>query len=130
MVEKSEANSIVDTEDAGDTVQKPQRNLKAQAQNGDLETKTQNPANELATAGGGWQHQQLLIDRSLRSMTALTSVFAIIMIAICATYFSEFLKRANITTSVGGQRPRVVKNVSKRNLVPMLIKAYVAHLLT
>ena len=52
----------------------------------------------------GWWDRQMLVDRSLRSMAALTTVFAIIMIALCCTYMSDSINRPNRqTTSVGSK---------------------------
>lgn len=54
--------------------------------------------------GRGVWKDQLLVDRSLRSMAALTALFAIAMIIVVATRLKSFYERANkFTSSVGGE---------------------------
>ena len=50
---------------------------------------------QFATGEGGWWNRQMLVDRSLRFMAALTTIFAIIMIALRCTYMSDFVNRSN-----------------------------------
>ncbi|MCJ1385562.1 hypothetical protein MMC17_008685 [Xylographa soralifera] len=57
----------------------------------------------LAVDDGGWWWHQMLVDRSLRSMAALTTVFALMMVILCFAYFGDFVNRVNKnSTSVGG----------------------------
>ncbi|ORY16525.1 hypothetical protein BCR34DRAFT_93060 [Clohesyomyces aquaticus] len=54
--------------------------------------------------GRGVWNDQLLVDRSLRSMAATTAVFAVAMIIVIATNLGSFSDRANkFTSSVGGK---------------------------
>lgn len=71
------------------------------------------------TAGGkGWWNRQMLVDRSLRSMAALTTLLAIIMISLCAAYMSDFVKRTNKnSTSVGSKKPQSCKSLEAKNIV-------------
>ncbi|KAL8831416.1 MAG: hypothetical protein Q9170_005297 [Blastenia crenularia] len=63
-----------------------------------------NPKAHLAYGGPGWWKHQMLADRSFRTMAALTSLFAFIMIIICLINFPELAHRANKhSTSVGGK---------------------------
>ena len=46
----------------------------------------------------------MLVDRSLGSMAALMTVFAVIMVMICVVYFRSFLQRGNRhSTSIGAK---------------------------
>lgn len=69
-------------------------------------------AAEPTTRPGGWWNQQILFDRTLRSMAALMTLYAVIMIIICASYFKDFLHRGNpYSTSVGGNYGRSCKSL-------------------
>lgn len=69
---------------------------------------------------GVWQ-DQLLIDRSLRSMAVLTTLFAIGMIVVVATHMEPFRSRANkYTSSVGGE-PMNCSTVTHTNTVLLLL---------
>ncbi|MCJ1269420.1 hypothetical protein MMC22_009312 [Lobaria immixta] len=79
---------------------------------------------EFATGGKGWWKQQMLVDRSLRSMAALTGTFALIVLIICLAYLPHLVGRKNKhSSSIGGslqncesvQRKGVV-SPSKRSL--------------
>ena len=73
---------------------------------------------QLSVDQGGWWKRQMLVDRSLRSMAALTSIFALIMIIICISYMSDFVTRPNKnTTSVGGKTGESCKTMEGRNVV-------------
>ncbi|KAI9816742.1 MAG: hypothetical protein M1827_001387 [Pycnora praestabilis] len=59
---------------------------------------------QFAIDNGGWWNRQMLVDRSLRAMAALMSVFALIMVIIVIVYFKDFITRENKhSTSVGGK---------------------------
>ena len=63
----------------------------------------------------------MLVDRSFRFMAALMTVFALIMISICAAYFSDFINRANKnSTSVGGKTGESCKTMEGRNVVRLM----------
>ncbi|MCJ1478825.1 hypothetical protein MMC13_007509 [Lambiella insularis] len=49
----------------------------------------------LAVDQGGWFWHQMLVDRSLRSMAVLTTVFAFMMLILCFAYFGDFINRTN-----------------------------------
>ena len=73
---------------------------------------------QFATGEGGWWSRQMLVDRSLRFMTALTTVFATIMIAICCAYMSDFVNRSNRqSTSVGSRNPQDCTSTGNANVV-------------
>ena len=56
-----------------------------------------------AVDDGGWWLHQMLVDRSLRSMAALTTLFALMMVILCFAYMSDFVNRLDEnSTSVGG----------------------------
>lgn len=60
----------------------------------------------------------MLIDRSFRSMAALTALFAIIMLVICAVNLPKFLKRSNThSTSVGPNIGQSCAAVERQNVV-------------
>ncbi|KAI4187151.1 MAG: hypothetical protein LQ346_005544 [Caloplaca aetnensis] len=62
-----------------------------------------NPGAHLAFGGPGWWKHQMLADRSFRTMAALTTLFAFIMVIICLVHSRDFANRANkSSTSVGG----------------------------
>ncbi|KAL8720784.1 MAG: hypothetical protein Q9181_007852 [Wetmoreana brouardii] len=59
---------------------------------------------QFAYGGPGWWRHQMLADRSFRTMAALTSLFAFIMVIIVLTHSGELAHRANkSSTSVGGE---------------------------
>ncbi|KAF3002487.1 hypothetical protein E8E13_005808 [Curvularia kusanoi] len=69
---------------------------------------------------GVWQ-DQLLIDRSLRGMAALMTLFAIGMVALVVSYAGHFRNRGNVnTTSVGGD-VRSCKEVTQTNTAFLLL---------
>lgn len=70
----------------------------------DVSDDPDNPGAEFAYGGPGWWKHQMLADRSFRTMAALTTVFAFIMVIICLVHLKELTHRANKTsTSVGGR---------------------------
>lgn len=73
---------------------------------------------DFAVGKAGWWKQQMLIDRSFRSMAALTALFAIIMLVICAVNLPRFLKRSNThSTSVGPNIGQSCAAVERQNVV-------------
>ncbi|KAF2813074.1 uncharacterized protein BDZ99DRAFT_339159, partial [Mytilinidion resinicola] len=69
----------------------------------------------------GWWQDQLLSDRSIRGMAALTAVFAIAMIIIMATNANAFRHRPNKnSTSVGGQE-QSCKSVQRTNSALLIL---------
>ena len=69
---------------------------------------------------GVWQ-DQLLIDRSLRGVAALMTLFAIGMVVLIALYVERFRNRANInTTSVGGDL-RSCRALTQTNTATLLL---------
>ncbi|KAH6643016.1 hypothetical protein C7974DRAFT_302289 [Boeremia exigua] len=69
---------------------------------------------------GLWQ-DQLLIDRSLRGMAALTTFFAIGMIVLISIYAQHFRDRVNTnTTSVGGEA-QSCQQVTQTNTAMLLL---------
>jgi hypothetical protein len=76
---------------------------------------------EPARVGRGIWGDQLLSDRSFRSMAALMSVFAIGMVIVVCSYAKEFGNRSNRnTTSVGGAT-KSCKSVTYTNTVLLLL---------
>ncbi|KAL8935344.1 MAG: hypothetical protein Q9216_005474 [Gyalolechia sp. 2 TL-2023] len=75
------------------------------------------PGVKLAYGGPGWWKHQMLADRSFRTMAALTTVFAFIMIIICLVYFPDLVKRANKhSTSVGGKADQTCSSMEGKNV--------------
>ena len=71
-----------------------------------------------ATRKSGWWKRQMLVDRSLRSMAALMTVFAFAMVVLCASYFSAFLRRGSShSTSVGARVGESCKAMETQNTV-------------
>lgn len=77
---------------------------------------------QFATRGKGWWKQQMLVDRSLRSMAALTGTFALIMVIICLAYLPDLRHRMNDhSTSVGGSR-QSCESVERTDVVSYLMR--------
>ena len=75
-----------------------------------------------AYGGRGWWKHQMLADRSFRTMAALTSVFAFILLVICFTHLTEFAHRANKnSTSVGGKANSTCGSMEGKNVVLHLV---------
>ena len=73
---------------------------------------------QFATGRSGWWKQQMLVDRSLRSMAALMSLFAVIMTIVCIVYMPELVGRHNKTsTSVGSNNGRSCESLEATNVV-------------
>ncbi|KAF2182555.1 hypothetical protein K469DRAFT_476074, partial [Zopfia rhizophila CBS 207.26] len=71
--------------------------------------------------GRGIWKDQLLVDRSLRSMAACTTLFAVGMFIVIATHLKPFSKRVNkFTTSVGGET-KDCKTVTHTNTALLLL---------
>ncbi|KAF2494005.1 hypothetical protein BU16DRAFT_61800 [Lophium mytilinum] len=76
---------------------------------------------EYVRVGKGWWQDQLLSDRSIRGMAALTAMFAIAMIVIMATNAGAFRNRPNRnSTSVGGNE-QSCKSVQRTNSALLII---------
>ena len=76
----------------------------------------------LAVDRGGWWWHEMLVDRSLRSMAALTSVFALMMVILCCVYLPAFASRPNKnSTSVGGQSGESCKTMEGKNTVRLFL---------
>ncbi|KAJ8111205.1 hypothetical protein OPT61_g6150 [Boeremia exigua] len=76
---------------------------------------------EPTRVGKGVWYDQLLIDRSLRGMAALMTLFAIGMIVLIAVYAQHFRDRVNSnTTSVGGDA-RSCDEVTRTNTAMLLL---------
>lgn len=76
---------------------------------------------ERSRVGRGVWKDQLLVDRSLRTMAVLMTLFAIGMIILIASYAPHFRDRANTnTTSVGGEA-RSCKDVTHTNTAMLLL---------
>ncbi|KAL8933996.1 MAG: hypothetical protein Q9211_005466, partial [Gyalolechia sp. 1 TL-2023] len=80
------------------------------------------PEAKLAYGGPGWWKHQMLADRSFRTMAALTTVFAFIMVIICLVNFPNFAHRANKhSTSVGGKANQTCSSMEGKNVVIHLV---------
>ncbi len=94
------------------------KDLGAWAQYSSSAQKTSNSKEHFIVGERGWWNQQMLVDRSLRLMGALTTIFAIIMITLCCTYMNAFVHRKNRqSTSVGSKKPRSCVSTENTNLV-------------
>lgn len=72
----------------------------------------------LVVDDGGWWWHQMLVDQSLRSMAALTTVFALMMVILCFAYFGDFANRPNKkSTSVGGKSGESCSAMERSNVV-------------
>ena len=72
----------------------------------------------LAVGKTGWWKRQMLLDRSLRSMALLMTLFAVSMVIICAAYMPDFLHRGNVrSTSVGGSKGQSCDKMESINIV-------------
>ncbi|KAL8795183.1 MAG: hypothetical protein Q9195_002338 [Heterodermia aff. obscurata] len=59
---------------------------------------------QIASGASGWWKQQMLVDRSLRSMAGLTSIFALGLMILSITYLPDLLARKSLnSTSVGSR---------------------------
>ncbi|KAL9111596.1 MAG: hypothetical protein Q9187_007910 [Circinaria calcarea] len=77
---------------------------------------------EFAVGRGGWWKRQMLVDRSLRLMAGLMTVFAAIMVLTCAVYFRTFLQRENRhSTSIGAKIGEQCDTVETRTTVLNLL---------
>ena len=73
---------------------------------------------ELAVVQGDWWNKQMLVDRSLRVMAALTSAFAIAMVVACLSNLRLFLDRPNRnSTSIGWGSGESCSSVENKNIV-------------
>ncbi|MCJ1267875.1 hypothetical protein MMC22_007761 [Lobaria immixta] len=68
---------------------------------------------EFVTGGKGWWKQQMLVDRSLRTMAALTATFALIMVITCLAYLGDFVHRKNPYSTSVGRSNQSCKNVER-----------------
>lgn len=66
----------------------------------------------------GWWNHQMLFDRSLRSMAALMTLYAVIMTGICAGYLKDFVHRDNPhSTSVGQNKGKNCTSLQRTEIV-------------
>ena len=66
----------------------------------------------------GWWNDQMLFDRSLRSMAILMTFYATILSIVCIAYFKEFLRRENPhSTSVGQKKGQSCKSLQGVDIV-------------
>ena len=73
---------------------------------------------DFAVGKDGWWNGQMLIDKSLRSMAALTAFFALILTTLCVAYFPAFLTRLNRhSTSVGGNKGHSCSSLERSSAV-------------
>lgn len=80
----------------------------------------ENGTNNSRFASGrrGWWKEQMLVDRSLRSMAALTFSFALIMTIVCVIYMPDLIRRHNGTsTSVGSKTGHSCQSLEASNAV-------------
>jgi hypothetical protein len=68
-----------------------------------------------ARIGRGVWKDQLLVDRSLRTMAALTTIFAIAMVIAISTHMKAFLTRTNKFSSSVGWETKDCKQVTYTN---------------
>ena len=62
----------------------------------------------------------MLLDRSLRSMALLMTLFAISMVITCASYLPDFFHRGNLrSTSVGGSKGQSCDKMESVNVVSL-----------
>ncbi|KAF2032996.1 hypothetical protein EK21DRAFT_36035, partial [Setomelanomma holmii] len=76
---------------------------------------------EPARVGRGVWKDQLLSDRSFRSMAALMTLLAFGMIVVIACYAEHFIKRANQNTSSVGGETESCKKVTRTNTALLLL---------
>lgn len=73
---------------------------------------------QLVSGGSGWWKEQMLVDRSLRTMAGLTSMFALIMMILSIRYLPDLLASKNETsTSVGSQTGQDCGSLETTNVV-------------
>ena len=73
---------------------------------------------QFTTTRGGWWKEQMLVDRSLRVMAGLTSLFAFIMIILCIRYMPDLSDHKNTwSTSVGPHSGQDCGTLESTNLV-------------
>ena len=79
----------------------------------------------LAIGKKGWWSRQMLLDRSLRSMAFLMTLFALAMFVLCAAYFPDFLNRGNRrSTSVGGTKGQSCDKMESINVVSCMLPLF------
>ena len=73
---------------------------------------------QIASGGSGWWKEQMLVDRSLRTMAGLTSMFALIMMILSIRYLPDLIASKNETsTSVGSQTGQDCRSLETTNVV-------------
>ena len=119
LSDKSEDNRAEDSFD-GSHLDRPltYKSTGAWARIGHADREKGNGNNGFASGRSGWWKEQMLVDRSLRSMAGLTSLFALIMVIICIKYLPELLGRHNETsTSVGSNSGVSCERLEGTNVV-------------
>ena len=76
-----------------------------------------------ARGGKGWWTEQMLVDRSLRTMAGLMTIFAIILVSITFSNLGNFMRRTNPDSTAVGGGTGSCKSVAGRNTVSTPIKA-------
>ena len=72
----------------------------------------------LAPGGSGWWKQQMLVDRSLRTMAGLTTIFALILLVLSIRYLPDLVARKSMnSTSVGSQSGQDCRSLETTNSV-------------
>ena len=82
--------------------------------------------NEITSNGKGWWKEQMLVERSLRSMAALTSIFALIMVVTCARYFGDFVSRKNKKSTSVGVKLQGCENIERTDVVSYAMRPFAA----
>ena len=76
---------------------------------------------EPSSTGSGWWQNQMLFDRSLRSMATLTSLYAVIMLLICVAKLRPLANRDNpSSTSIGLSHKKTCANLKQTEIVSSL----------
>ena len=77
----------------------------------------------------GWWNDQMLFDRSLRSMAILMTLYATIMTIVCIAYLKDFVHRGNPhSTSVGQKKGRSCKSLQSMDIVCIIACVFVLRL--
>ena len=76
---------------------------------------------EITSSPPGWWGDQMLFDRTLRSMAALMTLYAFIITVICARNFKPLITRSNkSSTSVGLNKDKMCKDLKSTEIVSII----------